>query len=69
MIIFHDHRPCTSNGHSAYRGYDAIVGKAQSLGLRVRQQGQAHPCQHCSAWFGTADNLSDHMRRKHGVAA
>ena len=31
MNVEHDTRPSTLKGHSAYRGYDAIVGKIQSL--------------------------------------
>lgn len=31
MIIYHDTRPCTPRGHSAFVGYDVYVGKMQSL--------------------------------------
>lgn len=31
MNVEHDTRPCTPKGHSAFRGYDAIRGKMQSL--------------------------------------
>lgn len=31
MNVEHDTRPCTPKGHSAFVGYDAIVGKMQSL--------------------------------------
>jgi hypothetical protein len=66
MNIYHDLRPCTPNGHSAFRGYDAIVGKVQCLGGGLAR---AHQCQKYASWFGTAERLSQHLRDKHGDEA
>lgn len=66
MIVYHDTRPCTPRGHSAYVGYDVYVGKVESLGLR-RNAGRAFACPQCSAWFGTGNALSAHLVAKHGA--
>lgn len=71
MRIAHDTRPCTPRGHSAFRGYDAFVGKMQSLYGQesAPSRGGACRCAKCGLWFGSPASLTDHTKARHGAAA
>lgn len=78
MNVEHDMRPCTPRGHSAFVGYDAILGKMQSLygrsGLASATPSEVAPggacrCNVCGKWLGTAKWHAQHMRTKHGLSA
>lgn len=49
MKIIHSTGTVTPNGHSAYRGYDATVGKLATFS----QNGKGYPCPHCLRRFMT----------------
>jgi hypothetical protein len=61
LNIEHDTRPCTPNGHSAFRGYDAYVGKVRSLGTADRP----FPCGGCERRFKTAAARDQHQHDFH----
>jgi hypothetical protein len=65
MIRQHDTRPCTPHGHSAYQGYDAIVGKLVSLS----PTGRVYTCAWCDRRFLTADERRVHSCKPKGWAA
>jgi len=58
MTTLHDTRPCTPSQHSAYRGYDATVGKASLY------TGRVYACD-CGKQFFTREDRDLHQRRQH----
>ena len=59
MRLEHDTRPCTPWAHSAYRGYDAFVGKIESF------HGLAYACHLCDRRFISDEARTQHHKAKH----
>jgi|GEM_PF-6811897 len=59
--VEHDTRPCTPKGHSAYRGYNAYVGKVRELGTADRP----FPCPACDRRFKTVQAREQHQHDFH----